>query len=140
MLRDSQAWHGGKILVAEDSELLAEVICDFLRECGLEPVGPAGQLDEASRIARSRALDGALLDLKLGTQFCFPVCSILAARRVPFIFLTGLGELSVIPMEFRAAPLISKPFDTEEMKAALASILRRGEGSLFAGPRSELRH
>ena len=126
-LSDDRPWHGGKILVAEDNYLLGEVVCDLLLDCGLEPVGPAFRLEEAKELARYRALDGAVLDLKLGEHLCFPVCTILMAREIPFIFLTGYRASSAIPMEFRKAPLISKPFAIAEMKSALVAMLKLGE-------------
>jgi len=113
--------------------MLADVICDFLRDCGLTAVGPAGRLAEASRLARQRALDGAVLDLKLGERLCLPVCAILSARRIPFLFLTGYGDLSLIPREFRSVPLICKPFETDEMKSALAAMLDRSPSALVPG-------
>jgi DNA-binding response OmpR family regulator len=131
--QDRRPWHGGRILVAEDNYMLADVICDFLRDCGLTPVGPAARLPEASRLARQRALDGAVLDLKLGERLCLPVCSILSARRIPFLFLTGYGDLSLIPLEFRSVPLICKPFETDEMKSALAAMLDRSLSALAPG-------
>jgi hypothetical protein len=51
-----------KILVAEDKYLFAEIVCDFLRECDLEPIGPVGRVDKVGGLARERPLDGALLD------------------------------------------------------------------------------
>ena len=141
MTRD-RAWHGGRILVAEDQFLLADVVCEFLRECGLTPVGPAAELKEASRLARHCALDGAVLDFKLGDDLCLPVCTILAARRVPFLFLTGYGELSLIPLEFRGAPLVCKPFVSNEMQGALERMLGRDlhAPDLFQRVSSELRN
>ncbi|MFO1080100.1 MAG: response regulator [Reyranellaceae bacterium] len=123
-VRIDRQWHGGRVLVAEDNILLAEVICDFLRECGLEPVGPATTIGDAVAAAQDEPIDGAVLDLRLGRHFCFPACSTLMARRVPFLFLTGYGDLSMIPVELRAVPLICKPFDSAEMKSALATMLR----------------
>ena len=114
------AWHGAKILVIEDNYLQAEVVSDFLRDCGLEPVGPAGRLEEACELARGRPLDGALLDVKLRENLCFPVCTILAARKIPFILLTGYCQSSLIPPELCAAPLVCKPFREDELGAALA--------------------
>ena len=40
---------GPKILVVEDNYLLAEVICDFVAECGMHPVGPATDLERGLR-------------------------------------------------------------------------------------------
>ncbi len=123
--RDHRTWHGGKILVVEDSYLLAEMIGDFLQDCGLEPVGPVGWLPQGCQLAGERALDGALLDVKLHEALCFPVAAILKARNIPFIFMTGYNECSSIPPEFRAAPLVCKPFEKDELRAALALFAHR---------------
>jgi len=128
MRSDGRAWHGGRVLVCEDNLLMAEAVSDFLRECGLEPIGPSGELESAMRMARERALDGAVLDINLKGWRCFPVCAILSARRIPFIFLTGYSDLSTIPMEYRGAPVIIKPFATAEMKEALAQMLGLPDG------------
>ena len=40
-------------------------------------------------MASERALDGAILDINLARRPCFPVCTILSAWRIPFVFLTG---------------------------------------------------
>jgi DNA-binding response OmpR family regulator len=81
--------NGGRVLVCDDNLLIADVVVEFLRECGLEPMGPLGRLESAMHMARERALDGAILDLNLNGRPCFPICAILSARRIPFMFLTG---------------------------------------------------
>ncbi len=118
-----RGWNGGRILVVEDNFLFAELVCDFLRECKLVPVGPAFDVDKALPMAREADLDGAVLDLNLRSGLSLPVCCALSARSIPFLFLTGMNELSVIPVEYRGAPMISKPFDTGELTAALAGIM-----------------
>jgi DNA-binding response OmpR family regulator len=123
----------GAILVAEDSYLLAEVIADSLRDFGMEPVGPVGRLEEACDLARKRALDAALLDIKLHDALCFPVASILLARGIPLVFITGYSNTGLIPVECRGAPVIHKPFEADELKEAISALLgvrRRGS----AGP------
>lgn len=129
-------WHGGKILVVEDNYLQAEVISDCLRDCGLEPVGPAGRLAEACQLAQERPLDGALLDVKLRENLCFPVCTILSARKIPFILLTGYRQPSLISPELRAAPLLCKPFRDDELETALGLILNRRVGDHNRAERS----
>ena len=114
--------HGGRILVCDDNLLMADVVAEFLRECGLEPMGPVGRLESAMRMARERALDGAILDVNLNGRPCFPVCAILSARRIPFIFLTGYPH-AAIPVEYRWAALIAKPFEPNEMKEVVAAML-----------------
>ena len=124
MLRDGRAWHGGRVLVCEPNLLMAEVICQFLRECGLEAIGPVDQLESALHMARVRALDGAILNIDLNGRPCFPVCAILSARRVPFAFLTSYsGQAVLIPVEYRWAAIVAKPFEPSEMKDVLAQML-----------------
>jgi CheY-like chemotaxis protein len=114
--------NGQKILVAEDGFLLAEVISDYLRDWGMEPIGPVSRLQEACRVAQQGALDGALLDVKLGDELSFPAAWILKMRGIPFVFLTGYSANSRIPVAFREVPLIEKPFAAEDLKQALASL------------------
>lgn len=122
MRSDNRPWHGGRLLVCDDNLLMADVVCEFLRDCGLKPVGPAGRLETALRMARERALDGAILDINLNGQPCFPICAILSARRIPFMFLTGYPS-AAIPIEYRGASLVTKPFEPTEMKEVLADML-----------------
>lgn len=116
-------WQGGRVLVVEDNPLFAELVCDFLRDCRLVPVGPAPDLGTALPLAADAALDGAVLDLNLPGGLSLPVCRALGARSIPFLFLTGVRDLSLIPVEYRVAPMIAKPFDTGELTSALAAIL-----------------
>src|SRR4030095_15229271 len=102
--------------------LIADLVVEFLREGGFTPLGSVGRLESAMRMARERALDGAILDINLNGRPCFPVCAILSARRIPFIFLTGY-PLAAIPIEYRGAPLVTKPFEPNEMKEVLAHML-----------------
>jgi DNA-binding response OmpR family regulator len=140
MRRDGRGWHGGRIFVCEDNLLMADVVCDFLRECGIQPVGPASRVQDALRMAWESQLDGALLDINLSGTPIFDVCPVLSRRGIPFIFLTGYGDVasSIIPVEYRAAPLITKPIEPEEMKEALAKMLGMNEGP--AAPPPARRH
>jgi CheY-like chemotaxis protein len=113
---------GLRIVVAEDGYLLAELIGDYLREWGMEPVGPVSRLQEACQLAQQGALDGALLDMKLGDELSFPVAWILRMRGIPFVFLTGYSGNARIPLAFREVPLLEKSFAAEDLKQALASL------------------
>jgi CheY-like chemotaxis protein len=121
-LSDTPSASRQRILVAEDSYLLAELISDHLRDWGMEPVGPVSRLEEACQLAQQGALDGALLDMRLGDALSFPVAWILRMRGIPFVFLTGYIGNTRIPVAFREVPLIEKPFAAEDLKQALASL------------------
>ena len=127
MRSEGRPRHGGRVLVCDDNLLMAEVVAEFLRECGLEPMGPLGRLESAMHMARERALDGAVLDLNLNGRPCFPICAILLERRIPFMFLTGFPQ-AAIPIEYRWAHLIAKPFEPNDMKQALEDMLELRKG------------
>jgi DNA-binding response OmpR family regulator len=110
-----------EILIVEESFLLGEAIADLIRDWSMEPVGPLGRLEEACCVARERALDGAILGVKLGGDLSFPVASILIERGIPFVFVTAYAE-ERIPLEFRGAPLLHKPFDPRKLKETVASL------------------
>jgi DNA-binding response OmpR family regulator len=115
---------GAKILVVEDNYLLAEVVCDFVIDCGMHPIGPATSLDRGLAYAEETPLDGAILDINLGGRLSFPICSVLLRRNIPFCFLTACGDLSLVPQQFRGVPLVLKPFEPDEMRDAIETMLR----------------
>jgi CheY-like chemotaxis protein len=102
---------GCVILVVEDTYLIADLACGLLKQDGCTVLGPASRLAAGLELARgAETLDGALLDINLDGELCFPIARALAERSVPFIFLTGY-ERAAIPAEFSAVPLLTKPVD-----------------------------
>ena len=91
-------------------------------ELGCEVVGPAYSVEDALTFAESQGLDGAILDLKLGDQDCYPVANALRVRGVPFAFATGAGNVSDAS-GFENPLVLAKPFDFEGVKAVLGKML-----------------
>src|SRR5215510_5382637 len=101
-MEPNQAWQGGRVFVCEDAKLIGEIVCDYLRHWRLQPIGPAGRLDEAfTCLARERTMDVAVLDINLNSKLCCPLCDALLRRNVPFLFLTAYSDLSQIPPRHR---------------------------------------
>jgi|SRR4051794_37317997 CheY-like chemotaxis protein len=100
---------GIRILVVEDTLLIADLIVEQLEEVGCDVIGPASHVERALALVEAERLDGALLDINLRGELCFPIADALAERGVPLAFLTGYGE-SVVPPAYRARPRLSKPF------------------------------
>ena len=114
---------GLRILVVEDVPELAELICDDLTDCGCIVVGPAQYLEDAARLARQAAIDGALLDVNLGGEPSFPLAAILRERHVPYVFLTGYDSPNIFPEEYRDAPRLGKPFHYQDLVDAVTAYL-----------------
>ena len=119
--------HRPRILVVEDTLLIADLLADQLRDEGFDVVGPVPRVAQALALATAERLDGALLDINLAGEECFPIASALSARGIPFAFLTGYAD-SIMPPSFRDMPRLTKPFKLGD----LASLLEhhfRGRGS-----------
>lgn len=116
-----------RILLADDDPLLSALVGEFLGEIGCEIIGPATTVAAALQMIEREALDAALIDAQLGDGYSWPVAEALAARGVPFAFVTGHGA-DMLPKLFRSAPTLSKPFgsrDLEAMKDRLFNSLPR---------------
>ena len=111
-----------RMLVVEDSLLLADMICELLGDFEIEPVGPVPTVGTALRLARVLDLDGAVMDIRVRDENTFPVCRLLTAQGVPFVFLTGTRR-GAIPNEFREVPIVAKPFEAAALLDAVQAML-----------------
>jgi DNA-binding response OmpR family regulator len=77
MAQAGKSLNGVRILVVEDNFLAAEVVRDLLESSGCAVVGPVGRIADALRLAEHEALDGAILDVNLNGERCFPIALVL---------------------------------------------------------------
>lgn len=89
-----------RILIVEDSPLLAMELQEMVEDCACAVLGPASKLADALAAVRNGEIDGAILDVNIGGEAIWPVAEALAARDVPFFFTTGYDD-SVTPEPFR---------------------------------------
>jgi DNA-binding response OmpR family regulator len=112
-----------KVLIVEDSPLVAMVLEEFIAELGWESVGPATRVAAACAMAREAEFDVALVDVNLDGEMSWPVGAALRERGAPFAFATGYDGASILPPEFRGTPVIAKPFALEEVKRRIEELL-----------------
>jgi CheY-like chemotaxis protein len=115
---DSPALRGVRLLVVEDTFLLAESLSALLRSHGCDVVGPVASLEQGLDLACDAALDGAILDINLGGKLSFPIAATLSRRGIPYFFVTGYSE-DVLPASYRAVPRLEKPFEDAELEQML---------------------
>jgi two-component SAPR family response regulator len=60
-------------------------------------------------------IDAGIIDVNLGGEFVYPVADVLAARRIPFVFITGYGVES-IDNRFGYIPIIKKPVQRQVLQ------------------------
>ena len=111
-----------RVLVVEDEYLIRMLLEDMLNELGYAPAAAAGNLAEACDLASNGDFHAAILDVNLDGQEIFPVADILKERGLPFVFVTGYGERS-LPEPYRDRPTLQKPFQAEQLGAALGGLL-----------------
>ena len=111
-----------RILIVEDEALIALTMEDCIRELGYACVGPFSELTAAIPVAKSEPLDGAIFDIKLDDDVSYELPEILAARGIPFGFATGYPRLALDP-KWADRPYMAKPFDLEDVKRMLRTLL-----------------
>ena len=109
---------GRRVLVVDDEVLVAMLITDMLEDLGHEVVGPAHDLEEGLALARTDALDCAILDISLNGRSSMPIADLLRQRGVPFMFASSYPP---DPNEtgYRGVPLLQKPFNLKQVEDAL---------------------
>ena len=110
---------GKRILIVEDEYLLASDIERELAKVGAQAVGPASRLAAGLALAKTEALDAAILDLNLNDELAYPIVRRLAERKVPYLLVTGHDDWA-LPRELRDAPRLTKPFGPDGLRSLVA--------------------
>jgi DNA-binding response OmpR family regulator len=116
-----------RILVVEDEGALAFLLEDMLLELGHSVIAIVAKVEDALAI-RKDEYDFALLDVNLNGQHSYGLAEKLRAASVPFIFITGYG-IAGLAEEWRSWTVLSKPFLSHELKAAIQTALTNQSAS-----------
>jgi len=122
MLQDAR-----QILIVEDDEDTAEVVCTLLNEAGYNAVAVDRGEDALHEIAATSP-DLVLLDLNLPDIHGLDVLKQVRERSfLPMIVLSGFAKErdKVNALEAGADDYLSKPFSPEELVARVKALLRR---------------
>jgi DNA-binding NtrC family response regulator len=119
-----------RILIVEDEPFIALTLEDMLFELGFAVAGCVADIPAALALIDREEIDGALLDVNVGSQKIDAVADLLAEKECPFVFTTGYGRTG-IPEAYADRAVLQKPFGMDD----LATILRNELGPA-AVPRS----
>jgi PAS domain S-box-containing protein len=111
---------GNRVLLVEDEILVAMMMKDILTELGFSVVGPFSRLGEAMIAAVHEEINAGIIDVNLGGEFVYPVADVLAARKIPFVFITGYGVES-IDSRFGYVPIVKKPVQRQVLQTIFVS-------------------
>jgi CheY-like chemotaxis protein len=102
--------------------MVTMLLQDFLEDMGCEVVGVASRLKEALEKIDSLTFDVAILDVNLNGQQTLPVAQALLTGGRAIVFATGYAATTV-PPEFRAVPILQKPFQQQDLERAMRTAL-----------------
>ncbi len=126
---DAHSDRSAKILVVDDERSIVDTLRIFLESNNYKVI-EAYTGDGAIRKAHSEFPDLIILDIMLPDKTGYEICNKLRkdrlTRKIPIIMLTGMGETGRIPgLELGADEYITKPFDLNELRMKIRTVLRR---------------
>ncbi len=109
-----------RVLVVEDSFLVAASLKAMLSDMGCQVVGPAPNVREAQRLLDSQDVDAAILDVNLGNgETAEPIADRLAGDSVPFFFVTGYASPKLTNPRYKSFARLQKPLDRLALRETL---------------------
>ena len=112
---------GRRILIVEDSPVVAPFTADLLGELGCEVLGPAPNMASARELMEAGGFDGALVDIHIRGERVFPLCDMLEAKGVPFVFTSGYADWQM-PEKWQERPRLQKPYTLDQVEQALGAL------------------
>ncbi|MBI2735129.1 MAG: helix-turn-helix domain-containing protein [Rhodospirillales bacterium] len=112
-----------RILIAEDSYLVADEVREVVSGCGYVVAGAAPSVETGLALIAKDAVDGAVLDIDLAGTPSFPMCRALMDKGVPFLFLSAYSANTVVPAEFSKTLHLPKPLVAADLRSALQTLV-----------------
>jgi CheY-like chemotaxis protein len=112
---------GKRILVVEDSPVVAPFTCDVLETLGCVVVGTAPNMAAAREMVEGERFDAALMDVRIRGDRSFSICEILDARGIPFVFTSGYADWQ-LPEKWQERPRLQKPYTVDDVERALNAL------------------
>ena len=99
-----------------------------LKAGGFDVIGPAHRVESAERLIDAEQFDAALLDANLNGFAVDDLAGSLARKGIPFAFVSGYGR-EALPVAFRNAELLPKPFPAGRLLVVVHQLLHRRQAS-----------
>ncbi len=121
-----------QILIIEDDQRLAQMVCDYLKQFGYQLTHAANGAQGLHHIEQTPGTQLVILDLMLPDMDGLEVCRQIrllpgALSSLPILMLTAKGDPMdrVVGLELGADDYLAKPFEPRELLARIRAILRR---------------
>jgi len=121
---------GLRVLVVEDSFLIAWSLRRMLSDFGCRVVGPASTVEDAIRLINECGCDAGILDINLGSMTSGPVAAALMDKGCPFVFVTGYSSPAQLENKYNLFRRLHKPVSESALRAAIMEDLGGGAKNL----------
>jgi len=118
-----QPLSGLRVLVVEDYAELARSLRWALESFGCQVIGPFRDCESALAAIEQGEVQAAILDIKLRDRSSAPVARRLTRSGLPFVFITGYDDNSLLPESLRGYACLRKPVEPEVIFEALSAAL-----------------
>jgi two-component system, response regulator PdtaR len=112
-----------RVLIAEDDPLIAVALAERVSSLGHDPIGPAGDGEQAVALARDSSPDLYLFDIEMPELDGLEAAERLTAEglRRPVVLVTGIEDEGLIGRAIASgvSAYLTKPIDTRELQAAI---------------------
>ncbi len=117
---------GRRILVVEDSPVVADDSAAILEELGCTVIGPAGTMASALQLAETENFDAAIVDINIRGGKSFAVLKILEGRQIPFLVTSGYADWTM-PEDWAERPRLAKPYTPDMLRMKMTGLLGEAE-------------
>ena len=112
---------GLRVLLVEDSPVVAIATEGMLGDLGCVTVGPAGNMATALELAEKCEFDAAIIDINIRGTKTFSLLKILDRRQIPYLISSGYADWTM-PDELTDRPRLPKPFGAELLRQKLTDL------------------
>jgi len=116
---------GMRVLVVEDNFIVADSLRSLLTAFGGRVVSMAPSVEAALLVLASEPIDVAILDIHLKGGRVDVLADRLVEAKVPFLFITGYGDDTVLPQRLRGWPRLDKPVEPDLLLSTLGAVVGR---------------
>src|SRR5262245_29366497 len=119
---------GKRVLVVEDTWVVAKALVSILEETGLIVSGPSATVADAERLISERVPQLAVVEIKLRGEMALDLIDDLYDRGVSVVVCSGF----TLTPPTKAAAIVQKPFSGAELIETLCNVLLRIHQPLMA--------
>ncbi|MFD2647624.1 response regulator [Devosia albogilva] len=109
--------HIDSVLIIEDEYFIASELAETFSRHGVPTVEIAAGIAQCLALLEQKAIDFATVDVNLRDGWCEELVEELAARSIPFVYVSGYAPEDRPGL--RRAAWIRKPVDEQELLAAI---------------------